>query len=52
MANKLLEARGGEKVGKNWASRFVTRSEDLKMSFIRAKDYQRNKQEDLMVIGN
>lgn len=33
MANELLEARGEEKVGKNWASRLVTRLEDLKISF-------------------
>jgi hypothetical protein len=31
MANKLLGARGGELVGKHWAERFVTRSDELKM---------------------
>lgn len=52
MANKLLEARGGNKVGKNWASRFITRSDELKRSLNWAKDYQRNKQEDPVVVGN
>ena len=50
MANKLLEARGRQKVGKNWAPRFVTRSDKLKMSFNWAKDRQRAKQEDPVVI--
>jgi hypothetical protein len=52
MANKLLEARGGGKVGKNWTSRFVERSDELKMSFNRAKDRQRKKQEDPEIINN
>jgi hypothetical protein len=38
MANKLLEARGQEKVGKNWPSRFIARLNELKMAFNRAKD--------------
>ena len=38
MANKLLGVRGGEPVGKHWADRFVTRSDELKMAFNRAKD--------------
>lgn len=46
MANKLLGARGGEPVGKRWAERFVTRSDELKMAFNRAKDRQRLLQED------
>jgi hypothetical protein len=33
MADKLLGARGGKPVGKNWAARFVTRSDALKMAF-------------------
>jgi hypothetical protein len=37
MADKLLAARGGEPVGKRWAARLVTRSEELKMAFNRAK---------------
>ena len=38
MADKLLGIRGGEPVGKNWAERFVTRSDKLKMAFNRVKD--------------
>jgi hypothetical protein len=41
MADKLLATRGGERVGKNWAERFVTRSAELKTAFNRAKDRQR-----------
>jgi hypothetical protein len=46
MANKVLGVRGGEPVGKNWAERFVTRSEQLKMAFNRieqriAREYSR-----------
>lgn len=52
MANKLLAARGQEGVGKNWSRRFVNRSTELKMSFNRAKDHQRAKQEDPVVIGD
>jgi hypothetical protein len=33
MADKLLAARGGELVGKNWPERLVTRSDKLKMAF-------------------
>ena len=33
MADKLLGIRGGELVSKNWAKRFVTRSDKLKMAF-------------------
>ena len=38
MADKLLAARGGTSVGKNWPGRFVSRTEELKMAFNRAKD--------------
>ena len=38
MADKLLGVRGGEPVGNNWAERFITRSDELKMAFNRAKD--------------
>ena len=41
IADKLLSIRGGELVGKNWAERFVTHSDKLKMAFNRAKDRQR-----------
>jgi hypothetical protein len=43
--------RGGEPVGKNWPERFVTRSDELRMAFNRAKDRQRILQEDPEVIG-
>jgi hypothetical protein len=51
MADKLLSVRGGEPVGKHWAERFVTRSDELKMAFNRAKDRQRIPQEDPETIG-
>lgn len=51
MADKLLAARGGEPVGKNWAKNFVARTPSLKMVFNRAKDRQRQKQEDPKVIS-
>ena len=50
MANKILGARGGDPVGKNWAGRFVARSSELKTAFNRAKDRQRILQEDPKVI--
>ena len=51
MADKLLGIRGRELVGKNWAERFVTRLNKLKMAFNRAKDRQRILQEDPEIIG-
>ena len=51
IADKLLAVRGGESVGKNWPERFVTRTDELKMAFNRAKDRQRILQEDPVVIG-
>jgi hypothetical protein len=51
MADKLLGVRSGEPVGKHWAERFVTRSDELKMAFNRAKDRQRILQEDPEIIG-
>ena len=51
MADKLLGIGGGEPVGKNWAERFGTRSDELKMAFNRAKDRQRILQEDPEVIN-
>jgi hypothetical protein len=45
IADKLLGVRGGEPVGKHWAKRFVTRSNELKIAFNRAKDRQRILQE-------
>ena len=37
MADQILEARGGTKVGKIWPARLVSRTEELKMAFNRAK---------------
>jgi hypothetical protein len=51
MADKLLGVRGGQPVGKCWAERFVTRSDELKIAFNRAKDRQRILQEDLEIIS-
>jgi hypothetical protein len=51
MADKLLAVRGREPVGKNWLERFVTRTDELKMAFNRAKDRQRILQEDPEVVG-
>jgi hypothetical protein len=50
IADKLLAVRGGTPVGKNWSKRFVSRTEELKMAFNRAKDQQRVLQEDPEVI--
>jgi hypothetical protein len=41
MADKVLGVRGSKPVGKHWAKRFVTRSDELKIAFNRAKDRQR-----------
>ena len=51
MADKILAVCGGEPVGKNWAERLVTRSDELKIAFNRAKDRQRILQEDPIVIS-
>ena len=51
MANKLLAKRGGELVGKKWVDRFITRIDELKMAFNRAKNIQRIRQEDPKIIG-
>jgi hypothetical protein len=51
MADKLLGVRGGKPVGKHWAERLVTRSDELKMAFNRAKDCQRMLQEDPAILG-
>jgi hypothetical protein len=51
MADKLLAARGGELVGKNWPERLVTRSDKLKIAFNQAKDRQRILQEDPKVVS-
>jgi hypothetical protein len=51
MADKLLATRGGTPIGINWPIRFVSRTEELKMAFNRAKDRQRVLQEDPEVIN-
>lgn len=50
MANKLLTDRGVGKVGKNWCSKFVKRSPELKTRLNRKYDYQRAKCEDSVLI--
>ena len=51
MANYLLEARGGKRVGKCWAQRFVARRPELKTRFNRVYDFQRALCEDPELIG-
>jgi hypothetical protein len=51
IANYLLETRGGERVGKNWAQRFVSRRLELKTRFNRVYDFQRALCEDPELIG-
>ncbi|TVY13429.1 hypothetical protein LARI1_G009571 [Lachnellula arida] len=46
MANFILESRGGRRVGKLWAHRFVQRQPDLKTRFNRVYDFQRALCED------
>jgi hypothetical protein len=51
MANFILESRGGGRVGKLWAYRFVQRQPDLKTRFNRVYDFQRALCEDPELIG-
>ena len=51
MANFILESRGGKRVGKLWAHRFVQRRPDLKTRFNRVYDFQRALCEDPELIG-
>jgi hypothetical protein len=51
MANRILAARDGGKVGKNWTGNFIKRSPELKMRFDRKLDYQRAKNEDPEIIN-
>jgi hypothetical protein len=51
MANFILESRGGKRVGKLWAHRFVQRQPDLKTRFNRVYDFQRALCEDPELIG-
>jgi hypothetical protein len=50
MANKLLDVRNGEPVGKHWATRFVAHQNTLEMAFNQPKDKQRRLQKDPAVI--
>ena len=50
MANYLLESRGGQRVGKLWAHRFVRRRQELKTRFNRVYDFQRALCEDPKLI--
>jgi hypothetical protein len=51
MANLILNSRGGERVGKLWAHRFVKRRQELKTRQTRAYDFQRALCENPEVIG-
>ena len=51
MANFILESRGGGRVGKLWAHRFVQRQPALKTRFNRVYDFQRALCEDPELIG-
>ena len=51
MANFVLESRGGKRVGKLWAHRFVQRQPALKTRFNRVYDFQRALCEDPELIG-
>ena len=51
MANFILESRGGRRVGKLWAHRFVQRQPELKTRFNRVYDFQRALCEDPELIG-
>jgi hypothetical protein len=50
MANRLLEKRGPQRVGKNWTDRFIKRRPELRTRFSRVYDYQRALQEDPHVL--
>ena len=50
MADKLLSARGGSPVGRDWPSNFVKRTDSLKTRFNRAYDRQRALCEDPVLI--
>jgi hypothetical protein len=52
MADKLLAARGGGRVGINWPSTFVKRTDSLTTQFNRAYDRQRALCEDPILIGS
>ena len=51
IANFILESRGGRRVGKLWAHRFVQRQPALKTRFNRVYDFQRALCEDPELIS-
>jgi hypothetical protein len=51
IADKILAVRSRIPVSKNWAKRFVQRTEELKIAYTQAKDRQRILQEDPKVIS-
>ena len=51
IANYILESRGGKRIGKLWAHRFVQCQPDLKTRFNRVYDFQRALYEDPDVLG-
>ena len=51
MANYILQSRGGKRVGKLWAHRFVQRQPDLRTRFNRVYDFQRALCKDPELIG-
>ena len=52
MANYILKSRGGKRVGKLWAHRFIQRQPALKTRFNRVYDFQRALCEDSELIGS
>ena len=50
MADKLLEERAGNPIGKNWVDNFVKRTPELCTRWSRPYDYQRAACEDLVAI--
>ena len=50
MANFILESQGKERVGKNWAARYIARQPELSTRFNRVYDYQRALCEDPKLI--
>ena len=51
MANLILASRGGKRVGKLWAHRFVQRRPEFKIRFSRVYDFQRALCENSETIG-
>ena len=51
MANLILASRGGKRVSKRWAHRFVQRRPELKMRFSRVYDFQKALCENPETIG-